>query len=166
MISAHWIYAATTHILLDKALRDYDRLQYNTVVAGMMELLNALDRFDANASRQCSEVFFEGLLVLNKILAPIAPHIAHQLWQNIGMEGEVIDASWPSADPAAMVSDTITLAIQVNGKLRGEMKVAADASKEQIKTDALASEKVQNHVSGKPIRKVIVVPGRLINIVV
>ena len=156
----------TTHTLLDKSLRDYDRLQYNTVVAGMMELLNAMDRFDPTANQQCGEVFLESLIVLNKILAPITPHIAHQLWQSIGGKGEVIDAPWPVADPSAMVSDTIKLAIQVNGKLRGEIEVAADASKEQIEADALANEKVQNHIGDKQIRKVIVVPGRLINIVV
>jgi len=156
----------TTHTLLEKADRDYGRLQYNTVIAGMMELLNALDKIEPQANADCAAAFREGLIILNKVLAPITPHIAHTLWQSLGEPGEVIDASWPAVDKDALVSDTLTLAIQVNGKLRSQMEVAADASEENIETMAKADPKVLNHIEGKEIRKVIVVPGRLVNIVV
>ncbi len=156
----------TTHTLLDKALRDYGKLQYNTVIAGMMELLNALDKFDPQANQDAGLVFRESLVILNKILAPITPHIAHALWQQLGQPGEVIDASWPKVDTNALVSDSMTLAIQVNGKRRSEIEIAVDSSKDQIEAAALADPKVQNHVADKEIRKIIVVAGRLVNIVV
>ncbi|MBX2867841.1 MAG: leucine--tRNA ligase [Acidiferrobacterales bacterium] len=156
----------TTHTLLEKADRDYGRLQYNTVIAGMMELLNALDKIDAGANSDTAAAFREGLVVLNKVLAPITPHIAHTLWHTLGGSGDVIDATWPLVDQKALVSDTLTLAIQVNGKLRSQMEVATDASKESIEELATADAKVQNHIAGKTVRKIIVVPGRLVNIVV
>jgi len=156
----------TTHTLLEKADKDYGRLQYNTVVAGMMELLNALDKIDPQANADTAAAFREGLVTMNKILAPITPHIAHTIWQTLGESGEVIDARWPRVDTDALVSDTLTLAVQVNGKLRSQIEVAADASKDQIEAMAKADPKVLNHIEGKEIRKLIVVPGRLVNIVV
>jgi len=156
----------TAHTLLDKVVKDYERLQYNTVIASMMELLNALDRFDPASNDQCGQVFRESLIIINKVLAPITPHIAHVLWQTLGETGDVIDASWPQVDESALVSDTVTLAVQVNGKLRSQIEVATDADKDSIEQAAMADSKVQNHIAGKPIRKIIVVPGRLVNIVV
>jgi leucyl-tRNA synthetase len=156
----------TAHTLLDKAVRDYGRLQYNTVVAGMMELLNALDKFDPNSSEHHGMVFRESLVNLNKIMAPITPHIAHRLWHVLGEDGDVIDASWPQVDQAALVSEVVTLAVQVNGKLRSQIEVDADSNNKEIEAAAIADEKVQNHIAGKEIRKLIVVPGRLVNIVV
>jgi len=88
----------TTHALLDKADKDYGRLQYNTVVAGMMELLNALDKIDPQANADTAAAFREGLVTMNKVLAPITPHIAHTIWLTLGESGEVIDASWPRVD--------------------------------------------------------------------
>ena len=155
-----------THALLDKAVRDYERMQYNTVVASMMELMNALDKFDPNANEQCGMVFRESLVILNKVMAPITPHIAHRLWHDLGESGDAIDAEWPVVDPAALISDVITLAVQVNGKLRSQIEVSVDSSKDEIEAVALADEKVQNHVAGKEVRKLIVVPGRLVNVVV
>jgi leucyl-tRNA synthetase len=156
----------TAHTLLDKALKDYGRLQYNTVIAGMMELLNAVDKFDQSANDDSGLVCRECLIILNKVLAPITPHIAHRLWQKLGEPGDVIDASWPNVDPEALVSDTMTLAIQVNGKLRSQIEIGIESSKDEIESAVMADAKVQNHISGKKIRKVIVVPGRLVNIVV
>ncbi|MGB5708185.1 MAG: leucine--tRNA ligase [Arenicellales bacterium] len=156
----------TAHTLLDKALKDYGRLQYNTVIAGMMELLNAMDKFDPSANDDSGLVCRECLIILNKVLAPITPHIAHRLWQKLGEPGDVIDASWPKVDPEALVSDTMTLAIQVNGKLRSQIEIGIESSKDEIESAVMADVKVQNHISGKKIRKVIVVPGRLVNIVV
>lgn len=156
----------TTHTLLDKAVKDYERLQYNTVIASMMELLNSLDRFDPAVNAESTLAMRESLVILNRVLAPITPHIAHTLWHTLGEAGDVIDTPWPVVDSAALVSDTITLAVQVNGKLRGQIEVGVDTVKAEIETAAITDTKVQNHIASKDIRKVIVVPGRLVNIVV
>jgi leucyl-tRNA synthetase len=108
----------------------------------------------------------ESLVVLNKVLAPIAPHIAHELWQHIGESGDVIDAGWPAVDTNALKSDTLKLVIQVNGKLRSEIEVATSSSREEIETAALQDPKALRFIDGKPVRKVIIVPGKLVNIVV
>ena len=101
-----------------------------------------------------------------RLLSPIVPHIAHALWQDLGCEGDVLDATWPEPDADAMVQDTIELVVQVNGKVRGKISVAADAAKDVIEQTALADENVQKFSEGKNVVKVIVVPGRLVNVVV
>ncbi|WP_423908353.1 leucine--tRNA ligase [Candidatus Spongiihabitans sp.] len=154
------------HQILDKVRRDYEKIHYNTVVAGAMALLNALDKFDPEKNPDCASVLREGVVILNKVLAPITPHIAHQLWRDLGESGDIIDATWPSVDPEALKSDTLKLVIQVNGKLRSEIEVSASSSKQEIETLAIADEKTQKYIAGKPIRKVIVVAGKLINIVI
>ena len=156
----------TTHAVLERILRDYERFQYNTVVAACMELVNVLDRFDPSGSPDRAAVLREALEILSRVLAPIAPHIAHRLWRDLGCEGDVIDAPWPVVDPAALVKETIKLVVQVNGKLRGGIEVPAEASREEIETAALADPGVRRHTEGKTVRRVIVVPGRLVNIVV
>ncbi len=155
-----------THQKLEKMHRDYEKIHYNTVVAGAMELLNALDRFDAGKNADCACVMRESLVILNKVLSPIAPHIAHELWQQIGESGDVIDAGWPAVDTNALKSDTLKLVIQVNGKLRSEIEVATSSSREEIETAALQDAKALKFIDGKPVRKVIIVPGKLVNIVV
>ncbi|MCK5922666.1 MAG: class I tRNA ligase family protein, partial [Methylococcales bacterium] len=125
---------------------------------------NALDKYKAENSEQ-EAALAETLLVLTKLLAPIAPHAAHVLWHAMGQSGEVINASWPVLDESALVQDTLTLVVQVNGKKREEISVSADASKDQIEAIALASPGVVRHLDGQPAKKVIVVPGRLVNIV-
>ena len=101
-----------------------------------------------------------------RVLAPITPHIAHALWAALGHETPVIAAPWPQADPEALTADEVTLVVQVNGKLRGRISVAADADRDAISALALADENVQRFVADKEIRKTVVVPGRLVNIVV
>ena len=160
-----------THQILDKVCRDYAKIHYNTVVASAMELLNALEKFDpekntAEKNTNYAAVLRESVLILNKILAPITPHIAHRLWRDIGAEGDVIDATWPHVDYAALASDTLTLVVQVNGKLRSKIEVSASSSKPEIERDAIADEKIQSYLVGKTIKKVIVVAGKLVNIVV
>lgn len=155
-----------THTLLDKALRDYHKMQYNTVIAAMMALLNALDKFDPAGNADVAMVMRESMVILNKILAPITPHIAHTLWQCLGESGAVIDASWPAVDPAALINATLTLAIQINGKRRSQIEVAVDTATADIEAAAIADRTAQRHIAGKPIRKIIVVAGRLVNIVV
>ena len=154
------------HTMLKKANRDYRKLRYNTVIAACMELLNALDRFDPAAGPAGGAVLREGLLAMTRVMAPITPHIAHRLWRDLGEDGDVIDARWPAADEAALAGDILTLAVQVNGKLRGTIEVAAASSVEEIENTARADGKIRKHTDGKTIHKVIVVPGRLVNIVV
>lgn len=155
-----------THQILDKMLRDYEKIHYNTVVAGAMELLNALDKFEPEKSADGAAVLRESIIILNKVLSPIAPHITHHLWHELGESGDIIDATWPSVDPEALSSDTLRLVIQVNGKLRSEIEVAVASSKQEIEAQAIADEKTQQHIAGKPVKKIIVVPGKLVNIVV
>ena len=155
-----------THTMLQRANRDYQKFQYNTVIAACMELLNALDKFDPAASPQCASVFREGLLAMTRVMAPITPHIAHRMWHDLGESGDVIDAEWPLADESALSGDRVTLAVQVNGKLRSQIEVAATGSNEEIENTARADQKIRKYTDGKTIHKIIVVPGRLVNIVV
>jgi leucyl-tRNA synthetase len=157
------------HSVLSQANHDYARLQYNTVVSAAMKMLNALEASKTNAGNDWDAVRREGLSILIRALYPIAPHICWQLWGDLGFaarEGDIIDATWPTPDPAALEQDEIELVVQVNGKLRGQIRVPKAASKEAIEALALADAGVAKHTEGKPIKKLIVVPGRLINVVV
>jgi leucyl-tRNA synthetase len=100
------------------------------------------------------------------MLAPIIPHLCHQLWQDLGQEGVVIDCPWPRCDESALVQENIEMVIQVNGKLRGKMKINADTDRAGCENMALQNEQVQRHIGGAPVKKVIVVPKKLVNIVV
>ncbi|MBN8443318.1 MAG: class I tRNA ligase family protein, partial [Thauera sp.] len=104
--------------------------------------------------------------ILLRLLSPITPHICHALWLDCGFGPDILAASWPAVSADALQQDEVELMVQVNGKLRGSVKVAADATKAQIETSALGSEAAQKFMEGKPPKKVVVVPGRLINIVV
>jgi leucyl-tRNA synthetase len=161
------------HLLLRQVSGDYERLQYNTVVSGAMKMLNALedsglaDRADITAAD--AAVLREGLSILLRALYPAAPHIGQQLWVGLGFaaaQGELIDAPWPLVDEAALVQDEIELMLQVSGKLRGAIRVRADADRAAIEAAALAAPEFLRFAEGKPARKVIVVPGRLVNVVV
>jgi len=154
------------HLTLRQIDGDYDRLQYNTVVSGAMKLLNTIESFKSEAEG-FAPALREAFSVLLRGLYPVCPHITHALWQELGFAaelGELIDAPWPVIDEAALVQDEIELMIQVNGKLRGSIKVAKDADKATIEATALASESVQRFIEGAP-KKIIVVPGKLVNIV-
>ena len=145
------------HETVQKANDDIGRRNtFNTVIAKVMELMNALAKIDA--SDQARAVMQEGLEIATLILSPIVPHITETVWQALGKTETM---SWPSVDERALVQDTIELIIQVNGKKRSAINVAADASKEYIETQALADENVQRFAEGKTVRKCIVVPGRL-----
>ena len=161
------------HALLEQANRDFAKYQFNTVVAACMKMVNTLHQipvFDAGnlSQRGYAAVVFEAVDILVRLLSPVVPHIAHVLWHRVGV-GEtqaVIDAPWPTPDAAALVKDVIDMGVQVNGKLRGRIAVPATASDAQIRDLAHADEGVQRHVAGKPVRKVIIVPGKLVNIVI
>jgi leucyl-tRNA synthetase len=157
------------HLLLRQVSSDYERMQYNTVVSGAMKMLNALDAATLSASSADAAVQREGLGLLLRALYPVAPHITHALWVDLGFAGrlgELIDAPWPDVDEAALVQDEIELVLQVNGKMRGNLRVPAAATKAQIEAAALASAEFARFGEGQPAKKVVVVPGRLVNIVV
>ena len=141
------------------------RSSFNTAIAAAMELLNAVNRFE-DASAQGRAVVREALEAVVLMLSPMTPHICHALWAQLGHATALVDQHWPRFDESALELDTIELVVQVNGKLRGRVAVPADAGKEEIEKVALDDANVQRFVEGKDIRKVIVVPGRLVNIVV
>ncbi len=157
------------HLTLKQVSYDYERMQYNTVVSGCMKLLNALEDFKTDGSPGDQAVLCEGTSVLLRMLYPACPHISAHLWTELGYAartGDLLDAAWPSVDESALLRDEIELMLQVNGKLRGSISVPATASKEDIEQAALANEAFQKQAQGAVPKKVIVVPGRLVNIVV
>lgn len=141
------------------------RHTFNTAIAAVMELMNNITKLNDD-SEQARAVLQECLENVVLMLAPITPHISHALWQTLGHDDAVVNVSWPEVDESALVQDKVELMVQVNGKLRGKVSVAADADNDAIQAIALADENVQKFIQDKEIRKVIVVPGRLVNIVV
>jgi leucyl-tRNA synthetase len=157
------------HVVLKQVSYDYDRMQYNTVVSGCMKLLNALEDFKADSSEGDNAVLCEGMSVLLRMLYPACPHITANLWNELGYAarlGDLLDMAWPEVDESALQRDELELMLQINGKLRGAVTVSATASKEQIEQAALATEAFIKQANGAAPKKVIVVPGRLVNIVV
>jgi len=157
------------HTVLKQVDYDYQRMQYNTVVSGAMKMINALEDFKATDSAGAQVALIEGFGILLRVLYPATPHIAHVLWDELGYAGtlgDLLDAAWPQVDPDALVQDELELMLQVNGKLRGAIRVAASADKAAIEQAALASEDFQKFAEGKAPKKVIIVPGRLVNVVV
>jgi len=140
------------------------RHTFNTAIAAVMELMNELGKFNDD-SEQGVAVMREAVENIVKLLSPIVPHITQQLWNDLGHDELLADVSWPQSDKSAMVRDEIELVVQVNGKLRSKISVAANADKDSIEAAALADEKIVTNIEGKTVRKVIVVPGRLVNVV-
>ncbi|OHC19364.1 MAG: leucine--tRNA ligase [Pseudomonadales bacterium RIFCSPHIGHO2_02_FULL_60_43] len=138
--------------------------KFNTAIAQVMTLMNVLEKA-AQTTTQDRALLQEGLEAVALLLAPITPHISHQLWQELGHDEAIIDAAWPQVDESALVQDSLTLVIQVNGKLRGQIEVPASASREEVEASARSNENVLRFTEGLSIRKVIVVPGKLVNIV-
>jgi leucyl-tRNA synthetase len=156
------------HKILHQADHDIKRIQYNTVVSACMKMLNTLEAAKLDDSKASDAVITEGFSVFLRVLYPIAPHITFTLWQQLGyamVHGDLLDAAWPQVDPVALEQADIEMMIQVNGKLRGSITVAKGADKASIEAAALANENVQKFLEGPP-KKIIVVPGKLINIVV
>ena len=157
------------HSVLKQVDYDYQRMQYNTVVSGAMKMINALEDFKALDSDGAPVALIEGFGILLRCLYPATPHITHGLWSELGYAahlGDLLDAPWPQVDPHALVQDEIELVLQVNGKLRGSIHVPATAEKAEIERIALASEAFALHSGGAHPKRVIVVPGRLVNVVV
>ncbi|MCQ8127217.1 leucine--tRNA ligase [Methylomonas rivi] len=154
------------HQALQKVTDDMARRHtFNTAIAANMELVNALNKFedDSGNGRAVRQETLEAIVLM---LAPIIPHAAQELWNELGRPGDIVMAVWPAVDEAALAQDAIEMVVQVNGKLRGKFSVAAAASKEQIEALVLADEHVQRYIDGKPVKKLIVVPQKLVNIVV
>jgi len=157
------------HQLLRQISHDYDRLQFNTVVSGVMKMLNALEAAALADTPADAAALREGFGVLLRALYPAAPHITHALWADLGYAGtlgELLDTPWPQVDEAALVQDEIELVLQIAGKTRGVVRVPAAADKAAIEAAALASPEFAKFADGKPAKKVVVVPGRLVNVVV
>ncbi|WP_304640403.1 leucine--tRNA ligase [Pseudomonas sp.] len=153
------------HLAIRQATQDIGQHhKFNTAIAQVMTLMNVLEKAPQD-SEQDRALLQEGLETVALLLAPITPHISHALWQALGHRDPIIDASWPALDEGALVQDTLQLVIQVNGKLRGQIEVPADASRESVEAAARANESVLRFTEGLSIRKVIVVPGKLVNIV-
>ena len=155
-----------THQTIAKISDDIGRRRsFNTAVAAAMELLNAINKLtdSSEAGRAVEREALEAVVVM---LSPIVPHICHALWQALGHESALIDQRWPEIDESALALELIEMVVQVNGKLRGRISVAVDAANDAIEADALADENVLRFIAGNDVRKVIVVPGRLVNIVV
>nr|WP_315427918.1 leucine--tRNA ligase [uncultured Albidiferax sp.] len=156
------------HTVLKQVDYDYQRMQYNTVVSGGMKLLNALEDFKALDTAGAQVALIEGFGILLRCLYPATPHVTHALWTELGYVdrfGDLLDAAWPVVDPLALVQDEIELMLQVNGKLRGSIHVPAAASKAEIEAAALACEAFTKAAAGAAPKKIIVVPGRLVNLV-
>ena len=154
------------HQTLAKVSDDIGRRRtFNTAIAAVMELLNSVVRAET-ATPTDRAVIQEALELSLLMLSPIVPHICHRLWQVLGHSGAIIDESWPQPDPAALLAATVEIVVQVNGKLRGRVTVATDASEADVRAAALADENVQRFVADKPVRKAIVVAGKLVNVVV
>ncbi|WP_226702325.1 leucine--tRNA ligase [Microbulbifer elongatus] len=155
-----------THETIQKVSDDYGRRQtFNTAVAAVMELLNEVSKVAERDSANGLAVEREALQAAVMLLAPVTPHISHELWNALGNSGELVDAQWPQVDEKALVRSSITLVVQVNGKLRAKLEVPADTDKKTLELKALADENVVKFTEGKTVRKVIVVPGKLVNIV-
>ena len=153
------------HEALRQALFDFGRYQFNTVVSGGMKILNALSRIESGENRAAAAVRREGLSILLRLLSPITPHIAHALWRELNYGDDVLAATWPEPDADALARSLVTLVVQVNGKLRGHIEVPVDAGRAAIEQAAQAEPNVQRFVEGKPVRKIVVVPGKLVNLV-
>jgi leucyl-tRNA synthetase len=156
----------TAHATLVKVTDDIGRRRvFNTAIAAVMELMNAIGKFE-DGSPQGRAVVHEALELVVQMLAPITPHICHALWKELGHDDPLIDRRWPAHDPEALVQDAIEIVVQVNGKLRSRITVPANASEDEVRAAAVADGHVQKWIEGKPVRKVIVVKGKLANVVV
>jgi leucyl-tRNA synthetase len=154
-----------THQTIEKVSDDYGRrYTFNTAIAAVMELLNDISQLTDNDAQSIA-VKDEALSSAILLLAPIVPHICHSLWQKMGNNCSIAEASWPKVDESALIQSTIELVVQVNGKVRGKIQVAVDEAKDNIEQIALNEPNALRFIEGNTVRKVIVVPGRLVNIV-
>jgi leucyl-tRNA synthetase len=145
-----------THKTIKKVTDDFGEFKFNTAIAAMMELVNAI--YQSGADKQV----YSSLILM---LSPIAPHFCEEIWQSLGNSDTLLKAGWPKFDPGMLVDERVTMAVQVNGKVRSKIEVPSDMSDEDIKTLALSDEKVKQWLDGKPVKNIVVVPKRLVSIV-
>ena len=157
-----------THQTLQKVTDDYNRrFTFNTAIAATMELLNAVAKFsENNKDAQASQIIQEALEISVKMLAPVTPHLCHALWFHLGGATAVIDTDWPMVDDSALILENITLIIQVNGKLRDKIEIPFNLDEDKVKALALANKKVRKFVDSAPVKRLIVISNRLVNIVI
>ncbi|MSQ65338.1 MAG: leucine--tRNA ligase [Limnohabitans sp.] len=157
------------HSVLKQANYDYERMQYNTVVSAVMKMLNTLEDAALSDSAEDCAALAESVSILLRVLYPVCPHISYHLWGELGYAacgGDLLDAAWAGVDESALLRDEIELMLQVNGKLRGSLTVSANADKAVIEQAALSSEAFQKQAQGATVKKIIIVPGRLVNLVI
>ncbi|MDG0997524.1 MAG: class I tRNA ligase family protein, partial [Gammaproteobacteria bacterium] len=157
-----------THQTLKKVTDDYNRrFTFNTAIAATMELLNAVAKFsENNKDALAPQIIQEALEISVKMLAPVTPHLCHALWLHLGGATAAIDVEWPMVDDSALISENITLILQVNGKLRDKVEIPFDLDEDKVKALALGNNKVQKFVGAALVKKLIVIPNRLVNIVI
>jgi len=158
------------HANLKQATYDVERMQFNTVASAAMKIYNALATLPRSAAATQApghvQLLHEGFSILLRVLYPITPHVAHALWRELGFAGDPMAASWPAVDAAALETDEVELVLQVNGKLRGHLRVPRTADKAAVEALAVAHTSVVKFTEGRTPKKVVVVPGRLVNVVV
>ena len=155
------------HQVLQQADKDMARTQLNTVVSAGMKIINLLTKIDLNSNDESQwPLIHEGSSILLRLLAPITPHLTHHLWRELGFGENILQATWPKVNTKALQTSAVELIVQVNGKLRSKITVPTDSSNKDIENCALADKKVQAHIANKNIKKVIIIPKRLVNIVV
>jgi leucyl-tRNA synthetase len=152
------------HAALRKALFDYERHQFNTVVSGCMTMVNVLHKLGRDEAVE--GVMREGLGIVLRLLAPIAPHVTHHLWRELGFGADILRAPWPAVDAEALRRDSLEYVVQVNGKVRGKIQVPADADRQAVESAALDNDNVRRFIGEAQVRKVILVPNKLVNLVV
>jgi leucyl-tRNA synthetase len=153
------------HKTIAEVTEDLERLRFNNAVARVRELTNAIHAL-GQADDSAKTAYRFGMETVIRLLAPMTPHLTEELWAELGNSESILaESPWPTFDPALLIEDTVTLAVQVNGKLRATLDMAKDASKDAIEQAALALPNVQSQIDGKTIRKVVVVPGKIVNVV-
>jgi leucyl-tRNA synthetase len=154
--------------VLKQANYDIARHQFNTVASAGMKMLNALESAQKSQSDAAlrQAVLRDGLSLLLRLLSPMTPHITHQLWRDLGYGDDILNAPWPQPDATALVQDEIDLVVQVNGKKRGSVRVPREADSKTIEAITLADDEIARSIGGKAVKKFVVVPGRLVNVVV
>ncbi|MDI3310200.1 MAG: leucine--tRNA ligase [Thermoanaerobacterium sp.] len=145
---------------------DAEKFQFNTAIARIMELVNALYKYDADVEIKNIRLYEETIADLVRLLSPFAPHFSEEMWERLGYSYSVFNQKWPEYDEKALVKDVVEIAIQVNGKVRGRLEISPDASEKEIQDEALSAESIKQYIDGKEIVKVVVVKNRLVNIVV
>jgi len=154
------------HQTIVKVTDDLERRHtFNTAIAAIMELMNELSDVQGThpAARQLMQEALENIVLL---LSPIVPHICHVLWRELRPGTELLDQPWPQADDQALIQDEVEIVVQINGKLRGQIRIAREADRAAVERTALQDEHIQKSIADRPVKRVIVVPGKLINIVV